>query len=133
MSLYCHYQQQRHGEICTQTNSEQEYREFILASNVNSFLAEFRNKDGALKIVALVDRLPQALSAVYTFYAQEPGTSYGTHAILWQIAQARHWQLPHVHLGYWIADSAKMRYKAHFQPCELLHGRQWQAFASFLQ
>ena len=89
-------------------------------------LAEFRSQSGELKMLALIDRLPQALSAVYTFYADDPGASFGTYAILWQITQARHWKLPHVHLGYWVAENAKMHYKTCFQPCEVLHNGHWQ-------
>ena len=124
-ALYQQYQQQRHNGSAAGHDGEQEYRDFILSSHVDSFLAEFRNAAGVLKIVAVIDRLPQALSAVYTFYAHEPAASYGTYAILWQIAQARCWHLPYLHLGYWIADSAKMQYKSNFRPCQVLRDRGW--------
>lgn len=126
-ALYQRYQQQRHSHGAAQLVSEEEYHDFILSSPVDSFLAEFRDAAGALKIVALTDCLSQALSAVYTFYAPEAGTSYGSYAILWQLAQAQRWSLPHLHLGYWVAGSAKMQYKARFQPCEVLQNGRWQA------
>ena len=129
-TLYQQYQQQRHADCVADhasENSEQEYRDFILASPVDSFLAEFRTPAGQLKIVALIDRLPRALSAVYTFYANDPGASYGTYAILWQITQTRYWRLPHLYLGYWIENSAKMQYKSRFQPCEVLHQSGWRS------
>lgn len=128
-ALYQHYQQQRHSDGAVspaEPVTERDYRDFILSSPVDSFLAEFRDPAGALKIVALTDYLPQALSAVYTFYAPEPAASYGNYAILWQLAQARRWGLPYLHLGYWVAGSAKMQYKARFQPCEILLDGHWQ-------
>jgi arginine-tRNA-protein transferase len=84
-----------------------------------------------LRIVSLVDRLADGLSSVYTFF--EPGirgSSYGTYNILWQIDRCRNLGLPHLYLGYWIADSHKMAYKATFRPIEGLVGGVWRSLSN---
>ena len=89
---------------------------------------EFR-ADQRLLAVAVVDRLPLALSAVYTFYDPEATRrSLGTQAVLQQIEVARQAELPHVYLGYWVPGSRKMEYKRDYQPLEVFSGGQWRRF-----
>ena len=75
----------------------------------------------------LTDRLGDGFSAVYSFFAPElDRQSLGTYAILWLIKRARAEGLPYVYLGYWVAESRKMAYKARFRPCEILVGGTWR-------
>ena len=46
--------------------------------------------------------------------------------MLWLIEEARRRDLPHVYLGYWIAQSGKMAYKARFRPLEGLGVDGWR-------
>ena len=120
-ALYRDYQAARHAGSDMDNADKSQYIEFLLASNVNSYLIEFR--DGpTLKMVALIDEVEQGISAVYTFF--DPLVSgLGTYGILWQINYCQQLQLPWLYLGYWIQQSRKMAYKTRFAPYQLfLHG-----------
>jgi arginine-tRNA-protein transferase len=67
------------------------------------------------------------MSSVYTYYDPDaPGSSFGTFSILWQIQQCLKAGLPHLYLGYWIAASRKMSYKAAYRPIQGLIDGSWQ-------
>ncbi|MGG4773706.1 arginyltransferase [Alcaligenaceae bacterium 429] len=126
--LYRDYQAQRHDLHQDDHEVRAQYAQFLLSSQVDSRLIEFRDPETqALKIVALCDMLDQGLSAVYTFFSPDSTESLGTYAILWQIHLCQSLGLPWLYLGYWIEQSRKMAYKTRFTPYQLLQNGSWSA------
>ena len=129
-TLYLRYQRHRHPGGGMDQDSREQYQHFLLHSNVSTDLFEFRDAAGVLRMVSLVDQLPDGLSSVYTFFDPDVArASYGTYNILWQVEEARRRGLDYVYLGYWIGQSRKMSYKNQFRPIEGLSRGEWKRLA----
>ncbi len=125
--LYRRYQSARHAGGGMDHDDREQYRSFLLQSQVDSALIEYR-LDGEVVMVALVDRLLDGLSAVYTFFEPDlEKRGLGVFAVLEEIRLARELGLPYLYLGYWIADCRKMAYKRAYHPLEMLLAGHWQA------
>ena len=77
----------------------------------------------------LTDWLGNGISAVYSFLdARLRRRALGVQTVLWLVEEARRRGLPYVYLGYWIAGSTKMDYKARYGPLEALGPTGWEPF-----
>jgi leucyl-tRNA---protein transferase len=129
--LFTAYQCSRHRDSDMAAMNYAEYRSMVEDSAVRTALVEFREPDSGLAAVALIDRLDDGFSAVYTFYDPERDKqSLGTWTILWLVEECRRQGMPFVYLGYWIGESPKMAYKARFPALERLSNGAWIPFAA---
>ena len=123
--LFARYIAVRHAGGGMDPASPDHYWSFVASRWCPTWLCEFR-REQELLAVAVVDRLGNGLSAVYTFFdPSQTARGLGTHAILWQIAEARRLGLQWAYLGYWVEHSGKMAYKSRFKPHEVFITERW--------
>ena len=135
-SLFRRYLDARHHEGGMVDMTVLDYAMMVEDSHVETQIVEYRRRgpdtaingrgQGPLLGVSLTDVLGDGLSMVYSFFDPEVAErSLGTFMILDQIARARALGLPYLYLGYWVAGSRKMDYKARFLPQERLMPAGW--------
>ncbi len=124
--LYRRYLQNRHAGS-DMVEGIATVNEFLTADWCDTVFYEVRAEPaGDLLAVAVTDILPNALSAVYTFYdPRHADRGLGTLAVLWQLGEARRLRRHHLYLGYWIAEAETMAYKEGFRPHEVFDGTEW--------
>jgi arginine-tRNA-protein transferase len=126
--LYCRYIEARHPDGGMASPTENQYRDFLISHWCDTRFVEFHLEERLLAI-AVTDRLPHGLSALYTFFDPDASElSPGVYAILWQISEAARLTLPWLYLGYWIPECKKMRYKAQYRPLQLLRNGSWHEY-----
>jgi arginine-tRNA-protein transferase len=124
--VFARYQRARHANGAMNGMDFDDYRTMVEESPVATTLTEFRTPRGFLLGGLLTDRLGDSLSAVYSFFDPDlRKEGFGTYMVLWLIERAKRLDLSYVYLGYWIADSPKMAYKARFRPLETLGPEGW--------
>lgn len=128
-ALLQRYLAARHSDGGMTSMSFPDYAMMAADTPARTTLAEYRlgAEDGPLMAAALVDRLADGFSLVYSYFdPDEPARSLGSHIILDHVERARGLDLHHVYLGYWVKGAAKMAYKAQFQPLEVLRRGGWR-------
>lgn len=83
---------------------------------------------GKLIGACLTDQQSDGLSMIYSFYdaANQDRSGLGNFIILDHILRARAAGLPYVYLGYWVAESPRMKYKTRYKPLEKLGPNGWE-------
>jgi arginyl-tRNA--protein-N-Asp/Glu arginylyltransferase len=123
--MYLRYQNFRHNEGSMAYSSPDEYIKFLSSTWCNTQFIEF-SINNELAGVAVIDRLDNALSAVYTFFEPKFSSySLGVYAVLWQIEQAKLQYRDFLYLGFWIENCKKMSYKIEYKPIQLLVNNVW--------
>jgi arginine-tRNA-protein transferase len=126
-ALFHAYQRRRHGDGEMARMTFYDFQSLIEETPVDTFLLELRDAGGRLIGVCLTDRMADGLSAVYSFFdPAESRRSLGSFMVLTLIERARAAGVPHVYLGFWIADCQKMAYKSRFRPLEAYTPIGWQ-------
>jgi len=124
-ALYESYISSRHGDGDMFPPSADQFRSFLLSQWADTFfLCSYLDK--RLVAVAVTDRQPRGLSAIYTFFDPDLSQrSLGVFSIMQQIKLCERWVSPYLYLGYWIRDSKKMNYKLDYRPIQVLTNNRW--------
>ena len=123
--LYRRYVNTRHPDGGMDNPEQEDFLRFLTAAQIDTTFYELRDADSLLG-VAVVDRLRDGLSAVYTFFdPDQPQRSLGVLAILLLIDEVKRLDRQYLYLGYWIDGCDKMNYKTEYQPAEGFIDSSW--------
>lgn len=123
--LYRRYLESRHdGQM---SGAREEFEQFLYDAPPLAKELVYR-VGGRLLGAGISDFEPRALSAVYFYFdPDEAARSPGVFNVLSLVAECQRRGLPWLYLGYYVAGSPRMAYKARYRPHELIDddGR-WQ-------
>lgn len=126
-TLYRRYLHARHPGGGMDPEDAEAFHAFLSNHWGRTEILAARDRNGRLLAGGVLDRVPNGLSAVYTYFdPDEEARSLGTFMVLSELAHARTLALPFLYLGYWVPGSQKMDYKRQFQPQEKLAPEGWQ-------
>jgi arginyl-tRNA--protein-N-Asp/Glu arginylyltransferase len=117
-AVYARYLEARHDGAMS--GSWEEFGDFLHAAPEMSHEVVFR-AGGRLVGAGIFDVARDALSAVYFYFDPElAARSPGTFNVLWLVEEAKRRSCAWLYLGYYVAGSPRMAYKAGFYPHEIL-------------
>ena len=116
--VYRRYLEARHdGQM---SGSREEFEEFLHEAPAFAREVVFRIGERLLG-AGIYDAGPEAVSAVYFYFDPDLGDrSPGTLNVLWLVDECRRLGVPWLYLGYHVAGSPSMAYKASFSPHAIL-------------
>jgi len=117
-AVYARYLAARHDGAMS--GSWEEFSEFLHEAPEMTREVHFRAA-GRLVGAGIFDVAQDALSAVYFYFDPElAARAPGTFNVLWLVEEAKRRSCPWLYLGYYVAGSPRMAYKAGFHPHEIL-------------
>lgn len=130
LSLYARYQRFQHDKDGQQTDADS-YARFLIDTIADTWEVAWRDDDGKLMAVGIVDIVDDGISSVYFFW--EPALealSLGVASALWEIDFCRRQGKPYYYLGYLVPGARTMSYKIQFSGGSVWNGRDWVAVDS---
>jgi arginine-tRNA-protein transferase len=127
LTLYARYQAGQHGAD-GQTADEESYDRFLCESVADTWELSWRDSSKNLVAVGIIDVVPSGISTVYFYW--DPALrdlSLGVYSALHEIELCKKWNKRYYYLGYLVAGSKTMSYKASYSGGELWDGTRWVA------
>lgn len=125
LELYARYQADQHGAD-GQTADEDSYERFLCETVADTWELTWRDENKKLVAVGIVDVVPDGISTVYFFWDPSlRNLSIGVYSALYEIELCRRWNKRYYYLGYLVAGSKTMSYKASFSAGEVWNGTTW--------
>lgn len=104
----------------TMSGEYEEFNHFLYNSPTETIEISYTLGEQLLG-VSIVDLGTAAMSSVYMFFdPRHKRRSLGTFSVLWEIDHCRRSGIPYYYLGYYVAGSKTMAYKARYTPHEIL-------------
>ena len=126
--LFKSYVTKRHDDGQMARMDQRDFSSMINNSPIETVLISYYDSAEMLVGAVLADLQSDGLSAVYSFFDVAQGErSLGTFMVIDMMDIAKDLSLTWLYLGYYVAESRKMAYKARFGPAEIFKDGFWQA------